>query len=401
MEASNIEEAISGEGTSESPFAIENEEQFMFISAAVTAGGTIKGLSAGSASYVLTSNLNLSQYATFFGIGNATNPFHGEFNGNDHTIILNINTTIESNVGLFRVTNGATIRNVIIEGSVRGVQYTGGIVGRSTNMTTLENVESRAAITGNGNHTGGIAGLVEGGSTINNATVSSAATVNGRNSTGGITGRLDGSTIENSRVHGTVTNTITTSSDYGGIVGVVANGRIENSEMWGNIQGRSATGGIAGSTTGATVIENSTVHSNVNGTSPVGNIVGNFGGTSVIRNTFGRGNQVNKSSGENLFVGSTVNNTRIEDSGYYIIGNVTPATATILINDIEHNTDLITRNINGDFEVLIPVSKTTGTTVATNNDIRTITFVQSGYKRESRVENFDQDRMVICLTILS
>ncbi|MCQ2215783.1 MAG: T9SS type A sorting domain-containing protein [Bacteroidales bacterium] len=80
-------------------------------------------------------------------IGNSTNMFAGEFDGQYHKITLGYNTTV-GYTGLFSVVSGATIQNLIIEGNVTTTkQYTGSIVGR--NMTapmTLRNCMSFANI---------------------------------------------------------------------------------------------------------------------------------------------------------------------------------------------------------------------------------------------------------------
>lgn len=79
-------------------------------------------------------------------IGVKTHPFKGNFDGNKKTIgDLNINRAGDY-VGLFGYISGATIKYLTVNGSVKGSQYVGGVVGYALN-STIENVTNKASVT--------------------------------------------------------------------------------------------------------------------------------------------------------------------------------------------------------------------------------------------------------------
>ena len=379
LEPSDVESSIPGEGTAASPFEISTTQQFLFVSSAIGIDGYVRGVPAAQASYVLTADIDISSHNLFFGIGNATHPFRGVFDGGGHVVTLGINTTVEDNVGLFRVLNSATVRNVTVEGSIRGRNNVGGIAGQATNGTAIADVTTHAAVTGS-SVVGGAIGLLSGGSVIENARMYNSMTQG--STLGGIAGRINGSTISGSTMFG---NIQTNSSFIGGIAGVVSDGTITGSEMWGNVAGNSNIGGIAGSAittaSNTSLIENSMMHGNVTRTSTmwpsVGNAVGSLQGNSVIRNTFSRSMQVLDRT--NILVGEITAISVIENSGYFVFGSIMPANANIFIDDQPHSESLIERNADGSFEVVVPVSSAAGSNVVTGNQVRTIAFAQTGY----------------------
>ena len=78
-------------------------------------------------------------------IGTSSNVFSATFDGNNKTISgLNISVA-GNNVGLFGYISGATIKNLTVNGSVKGSQYVGGVVGYALN-STIENVTNNASI---------------------------------------------------------------------------------------------------------------------------------------------------------------------------------------------------------------------------------------------------------------
>ena len=95
-------------------------------------------------------------------VGTEAHPFSGVFEGNRHTISLNV--TDESNQGTapFRYISNATIQNVRTSGSVTGNLHCAGLVGFAWSGTnTISNCEVAADIKcsgGNHSHCGGILG---------------------------------------------------------------------------------------------------------------------------------------------------------------------------------------------------------------------------------------------------
>lgn len=123
--------------------------------------------------------------------------FTGTFDGNGHTVTLNI-TDSTANVGLFKtLSGGAVVRNVITAGSISGkVNNVGGIAGTADGNVTIENCKNTASIKG-GKGAGGILGYSEPGSGF--VTISSCAnmgSVSGtRKQVGGIAGNVVGTHI--------------------------------------------------------------------------------------------------------------------------------------------------------------------------------------------------------------
>lgn len=124
--------------------------------------------------------------------------FTGTFDGNGHTVTLNI-TASTANVGLFsKLAGGAVVKNVITVGSVTatGKNNVGGIAGTADGNVTIENCKNTASIKG-GKGAGGILGYSEPGSGF--VTISSCAnmgSVSGtRKQVGGIAGNVVGTHI--------------------------------------------------------------------------------------------------------------------------------------------------------------------------------------------------------------
>ena len=132
----------------------------------------------------LTADIDYTAYPTGF-IGLNSNRFAGAFDGQEHTVTLGIINDIQGS-GLFGVVNGATIKNLVIDGSIEASKkWIGGIGGVAYGNCTVENIVVKTAIkfTGSGDATlGGLFGDVEAASTIKNcAFYGSVDAPNGQN----------------------------------------------------------------------------------------------------------------------------------------------------------------------------------------------------------------------------
>lgn len=142
-----------------------------------------------SGSYTLTKDIIVTEPYAY--------DFIGTFDGNGHTVTLNI-TASTANVGLFKtLSGGAVVKNVITAGSISGkVNNVGGIAGTADGNVTIENCKNTASIKG-GKGAGGILGYSEPGSGF--VTISSCAnmgSVSGtRKQVGGIAGNVVGTHI--------------------------------------------------------------------------------------------------------------------------------------------------------------------------------------------------------------
>lgn len=141
-------------------FHIVNEKTFAAFSKAVEGGN-------GKLSAVLETDLTLN-------MGNGTDcpmvgfavMYEGTFDGQGHTI----NATIDAggaNGGIFANIKGATIRNVIAEGSVRNANQAGFVGNADTEGVLLENIIVRMDIEGVTN----VAGMLGNGNAITDKTV--------------------------------------------------------------------------------------------------------------------------------------------------------------------------------------------------------------------------------------
>lgn len=166
-----------------------------------------------SGSYKLAADITVTEpYA---------NDFSGTFDGNGHTVTLDI-TASTANVGLFsKLADGAVVKNVITAGSVTatGKKCVAGIAGYATDNVKIENCKNTASITGNKN-VGGILGEAynnEESIFVGIKNCANEGAVNGTGSAiGGIVGKMEG---QNSIIDCYNRGNITGFNNYAGIVG--------------------------------------------------------------------------------------------------------------------------------------------------------------------------------------
>lgn len=192
------------------------------------------------------------------------NAFKGKFDGIDYNIFgLTINGNGKDYVGLFGVTNGATINNVtLVGGSITGTGSNVGAIVGNANDTTLTNVVNSAAVSGNSN-VGGIVGSAT-NSAIKDAI--NTGTINGSgDNVGGLIGNLQNSKLDTTKE--------------------VEKGLIGNSYNLGDVSGNGHNvGGLVGSASNSTIGDGTNLVYNrmdVTGAYNVGGIVGNMQGTTV------------------------------------------------------------------------------------------------------------------------
>ena len=159
-------------------------------------------------SYVLANDIDLSTY-DYTAEGNYTSQspigtkndrwdydvlaFTGIFDGNGKTVSgVNINSS-ENHVGFFGGTmNGAVIEDLTVEGTIKGGNYTGGIVGWNRDTLTISNCTSKVTVIG-GADVGGIVGYAETVSANHSVLLDSCVNegaLSGSGRVGGMIGRL-------------------------------------------------------------------------------------------------------------------------------------------------------------------------------------------------------------------
>ena len=132
--------------------------------------------------------------------------FTGTFDGNGHTVTLNI-TAKTNYVGLFKtLAGGAVVKNVKVDGTVSGTEGVAGIAAQA-NGATISGCINCAEISATERHVGGIVGKLQGGTVencYNTGAISSSRTrpIN----MGGIAGYVDGgASVENCYNTGSIT----------------------------------------------------------------------------------------------------------------------------------------------------------------------------------------------------
>ena len=197
----------SSGGADSAPTAINDADGFKKM----VAGG----------SYKLTADITVTEpYA---------NDFSGTFDGNGHTVTLDI-TASTANVGLFsKLAGGAVVRNVKVDGTVSGTEGVAGIAAQA-NGATISGCINCAEISATERHVGGIVGKLRGGTVencYNTGAISSSRDRKGVN-LGGIAGYIDSNgSVKNCYNSGTTSVTADT-SNYAAIAGWCDNSTVTN-----------------------------------------------------------------------------------------------------------------------------------------------------------------------------
>lgn len=204
-----------------------------------------------SGSYTLTKDIIVTEPYAY--------DFIGTFDGNGHTVTLDI-TSGSANTGLFKkLVGGATVKNVTTAGTVSGGASTGAIAGNADGKVSIFNCKNTATVTGTGKGVGGILGYsypANGYATIESCANTGAIVAEGKQQTGGIAGNLEGAHVIRNCYN---TGSVTATSGFAGIVGRGTKGvTVENCYSTGAIAtGGFALVGVATSTSPAVSVKNS------------------------------------------------------------------------------------------------------------------------------------------------
>ena len=182
----------------------------------------------------LTQDINLAGFK-LTQIGGASD-FTGEFDGQGHVIShLTDYNAAGWRSGLFGLTNGATIADIIFEDAEIYGRYNMSVaVGEATN-TTIKNILVRNCVLGTvdgGDRLGGIAGHMNGGTIQNCAVINS--TLKGQNYVGAIVGNaINGATVKNCYSNADV---YAQGSYAGGVAGAAQTATIEKNLYTGSLR---------------------------------------------------------------------------------------------------------------------------------------------------------------------
>ena len=271
---------FNGSGTSADPYQVSTLDELKAIA---------DNTSYLSKYFIQTANIDASATSTWNSgagwspIGNNTNRFTGNYNGQNHTISgLYINRA-SAYQGLFGSTSGATIKNlgvIATNVSISGDnQYVGALAGNLT-TTTIENCYSTGTVSSQYHSCGGLVGANQSSSVIKCSYSSCSVSVIGsRYSTGGLVGYNVGSSIYNSYATGSVSGAYA----VGGLAGNCSGtSTISNSYSKGTVSG-SSTGGLVGVNYGTLTCTNSFWDTQTSGQSSSG---GGTGKTTAQLNAY-------------------------------------------------------------------------------------------------------------------
>ena len=261
-----------------------------------------------SGKYILMGDIDLSGI-NWTPLGSLTDAFTGELNGNGFSIKnLTIDGQTKDNVGLFANLNGtisnlrmknvdirgnnyvgaiagvagtSTIKNVVIEGTIKGEDYVSGLIGEGTNSIEFDNVHYIGDVSG-GNYVSGIVSAQQGSNSIKNSSFTGNVTGSG-DYVAGIAAAyiLD---IEKVSVNGSVVG----NDHVGGVASYLFyNSTFNQVHVNAAISGNNYVGGVVG--TGSDLSESANVYTNiyvegsVQGNDYVGGVVG-YNPMSIRRN---------------------------------------------------------------------------------------------------------------------
>ena len=198
-----------GTGTSSDPYIISTSTHLSNLASAVNGGNAYS-----SSYFKLTANINSG--ATM--IGSSSKPFSGTFDGGNHTITVNLSGS-SNYMALFPKISGATIKNLIVGGSVNSTTtFAAGIVSDATN-STIYNCTNNASVDG---------------------------TVN----IGGVVSSCNSSRMEKCVNNGTIGGS-RNASKRGGVASTISYSTIIECTNNGNVYGLASVGGIAFSAGGS------------------------------------------------------------------------------------------------------------------------------------------------------
>ena len=274
--AQTTKRPAKGNGTVNNPFQISTAAELAwfrdYVNGTIVDDGKAAGTTHPSASAMLTADIDLKNYChaaedgkellSWIPIGNYSNRWEGNMDGQGHTISNLYIKTAQKNVGFFGfTTDGATIQDLIFDNAkVENVSTTnkktdctgilaGYAYGDSPSHIKGIKTTNNCTVIGQDN-TGGIVGSAE----INLENCENHSSVKGKSHVGGIAGECNGRNIKRCTNYGTVENNAN-SYYVSGIIGLAYRTSIEDCANYGKITGCYA-GGIAGIMMQNTSIQN-------------------------------------------------------------------------------------------------------------------------------------------------
>ena len=274
--AQTTKRPAKGNGTVNNPFQISTAAELAwfrdYVNGTIVDDGKAAGTTHPLASAMLTADIDLKNYChaaedgkellSWIPIGNYSNRWEGNMDGQGHTISNLYIKTAQKNVGFFGyTTDGATIQDLIFDNAkVENVSTTnkkadctgilaGYAYGDSPSHIKGIKTTNNCTVIGQDN-TGGIVGSAD----INLENCENHSSVKGKSHVGGIAGECYERNIKRCTNYGTVENNAN-SYYVSGIIGLAYRTSIEDCANYGKITGCYA-GGIAGIMMQNTSIQN-------------------------------------------------------------------------------------------------------------------------------------------------
>ena len=263
--AQTTKRPASGNGTVNKPFLISTAAELAwfrdYVNGTIVDDGKAAGTTHPSASAMLTADIDLKNYChaaedgkellSWIPIGNYSNRWEGNMDGQGHTISNLYIKTAQNFVGFFGCIEDATIQDLIFDNAKvenvsttnRKTKYTGILAGYAygDSPSHIKGIKTTNNCTVIGqDNTGGIVGSAE----INLENCENHSSVKGKSYVGGIAGDCNGRNIKRCTNYGTVENNAN-SYYVSGIIGLAYGTSIEDCANYGKITGCYA-GGIAG-----------------------------------------------------------------------------------------------------------------------------------------------------------
>lgn len=213
MSEATAKEFFGGDGSSEANAWLITDDYDLAQMRTKVNGGTTGGC------YRQTADITVSENP-WVAIGTSAKRFQGTYDGGNKIVTLEHFATETSIYGFFGYVDGATLKNLTVDGSsaFNNQIYIGGICGVSVGTTTFENCENRLPINNSANYTGGICGWVYSG-TVSFNNCRNEADIFGGTCSGGIAGGVDGSNGSVTFTDCSNNGTLSGSSNVGGLIG--------------------------------------------------------------------------------------------------------------------------------------------------------------------------------------
>lgn len=369
-----------GSGTEDDPYLISKAEDMWQLANDCNSGSSNER-KYGSKYFKMTDDIDLgcSETKQWIPIGNYNGDiyFSGNFNGDGHSITGLYIDNDANGQGLFGNSRDSAVRNLNVEGTVKGNTNVAGIMAYGLYMT-IYNCSFKGTVYAKGSYAGGIAAHVFGGGNLTNCTNEATVTAGGDRA-GGIAGSSgcnisgcknlgavkgasyvagingDGSStlgsgaISDCYNAGTVTGT---GIRIGGIVGQYYMDRtVTKCYNTGDINGGEEVGGIVGDLSPDQTVSLCFNAGNIKGSSEIGGISGELCNGGVVKNCYNLGDVTAMSSSAGGIVGyhyfgsaGSSGNTRIESA--YNTGTVTAVSAYDSIIGFTRNSNFSSQVVN-------------------------------------------------------